>query len=257
MARSHKELSDFNIIDPEFKEHVSKRPVKLPPSFPDVEIARLKRRAHLDALVPFMPIPGPIPEQVEEHEVFVAAQDGFHIPITVYAPAAATTGDLPVIILMHEGGWHLGDRKDEEMNARIFVKDLNCVAINVEYRLGPEHPFPTGVLDCYSTLQELCREPKTFHHRADPSKGIVLGGSSAGGNLAAVLAHKAREDRLSPPVTGQWLSVAALIPEYVCPKKYRPEYVSGTENQDDPVIGKLPPGSFKGESSYIIAHVAK
>ncbi|KAJ9614306.1 hypothetical protein H2200_002442 [Cladophialophora chaetospira] len=243
MARSHDDLSGMNIINPALQRHSAQRPVNLPSSFPDVKTARIKRRAHLDALTHLMPIPDAIPELVDEKEVHVPAADGFKVPVTVYSPKSTGSANreagLPVIILMHEGGWHLGDRKDEEMNARLFVRDLGCVVLNVEYRLGPEHPFPTGVLDCYNVLQSLCYSAKAFHNLADPSKGIVLGGSSAGGNLAAVLAHKAREDRLNPPVTGQWLSVAALLPEACCPDRYRPEYVSLAENQDDPVIGKM------------------
>ena len=243
MSRSHDELSAMNVINPDFERHSTNRPVPLPSSLPDIGIARTKRRAHLDALVHLMPIPDAIPDLVDEKDVLVPATDGFSIPVTVYSPVHPRTDvlekGLPVIILMHEGGWILGDRKDEEMNARLFVRDLDCIVLNVEYRLGPEHPFPTGILDCYRVLQDLCRSPKTFHELAHPSMGIVLGGSSAGGNLAAVLAHKAREDRLSPSVTGQWLSVAALLPETCCPDKYKPEYVSMSENQDDPVFGKM------------------
>jgi acetyl esterase/lipase len=236
----------MKIINPDFQKHSTQRPVKLPPSFPDVATARTKRRAHLDALVHAMPIPNAIPDLVAEREVFVPAEDGFNVPVTVYAPTKAQEDGTPVIILMHEGGWHLGDRKDEEMNARMFARDLACVVLNVEYRLGPEHPFPTCVLDCYSVLRLLCEKPSVFHDSANPQKGIVLGGSSAGGNLAAVLAHTSREDRLTPPVTGQWLSVAALLPERCVPERYRAEYVSQTENTDDPVIGKLSTESFDG-----------
>ena len=255
MSRTHEELSAMSVISPEFKVHSQRRPVKLPPSFPDVNTARKLRRDHIDALTHAQPIPDAIPDLVEEHEVFVpATADGFKIPVTVYAPtkqsASSNAPGFPVIMLMHEGGWHLGDRKDEEMNARLFVRDLACVVLNVEYRLGPEFLFPTGAMDCYSVLRLLSQEPKMFHDFVDPQCGIVLGGSSAGGNLAAVLAHKAREDGLKPPVTGQWLSVAALAYPNVCPEKYRAEYVSMRENQSDPIIGKLKSEGSTGKSTF-------
>ncbi len=252
MPRTHEELSAMSAMSPEFRKHITQRPVNLPPGLPDVEIGRAARRAHLDSLLHLMPIPTAIPDIVDEKETFVPATDGFNVPVTIYSPRnskeTASGARLPVIILMHEGGWHLGDRKDEEMNARLFVRDLDCVVLNVEYRLGPEHAFPTGVLDCYSVLQTVCRNPGTFHDRADPTKGIVLGGSSAGGNYAAVLAHKAREEKLDPPVTGQWLSVACLLGEDLCPEKYRSEFVSMTQNTNDPVIKKFDSGRFKGLS---------
>jgi acetyl esterase/lipase len=259
MARSREELARMNIINPEFQQHTTRRPVPKAPSFPDTPAARKTRRAHLDSLLHLSPIPAAIPDIVEEKEILVTAPDGYAVPVTVYAPRkppASQDAGLAVIVLMHEGGWHLGDRKDEELNARFFVRDLACVVVNVEYRLGPEHPFPAGVQDCYAVLRQVCSDPGSIHALANPAKGIVLGGSSAGGNLSAVLAHQAREDRLKPPVTGQWLSVPALIPDTVLPDKYRDEFVSMLENHDDPVVGKLEPGGMSSKSSFCSGSVS-
>lgn len=64
---------------------------------------------------------------------------------------------------------------------------------------------------------------------ADPSHGFVIGGGSAGGNITAVLAHLARDKKLSPPLTGQYLAVPAimcLLPPSHIPAKYRDEFLS-------------------------------
>ena len=232
----------MNIPHPDFRKHYEAFPVTLTPSVTELPKLRLDRRKHIDSKVRHQPISGPIPEQVTEKEVHVTASDGFQIPVTVYSSTSLSDkarAGLPVVVLMHEGGWHLGDRVDEEVNSRLFVRDLDCVVLNVEYRLAPEMRFPRYVEDCYEVLQHLATDAQSFHELAKPDMGIVLGGSSAGGNLAATLAQKARVDDLQPSVTGQWLSVAALLPSEVVPEKYAAEYVSGKENMQDPVIGEL------------------
>lgn len=122
MARySLEDLGNLNSINPSFRQHSTQRPINLPPSFPDVHTARVKRRAHLDALLQYMPIPTAIPHFVDEKEVLIPSTatisknaggaDGFKIPVTVYSPAgelSTATNDtgLPVVMLIHEGGWH-------------------------------------------------------------------------------------------------------------------------------------------------------
>ena len=133
----------------------------------------------------------------------------------------------------------MGDLSDEDFNARLAAKELGAVGINVEYRLAPEHPFPTGVLDCWTVLQKVASEPGLFSRYAKPEMGLVLGGSSAGGNISALLAHRSREEGLTPAVTGQWLSVAYLVPRSMCPDRYRDIFGSMDGCRDDPVIGDM------------------
>ncbi|GKT66778.1 lipase 2 [Colletotrichum tofieldiae] len=84
---------------------------------------------------------------------------------------------------------------------------------------------------------------------ADPSHGFIIGGGSAGGNIAAVLAHLARDNKLSPPITGQYLCVPAimcLLPPEAIPEQYRSEYLNHpfVTPSKDPVVG--PSGSDGG-----------
>lgn len=101
-------------------------------------------------------------------------------------------------------------------------------------RLAPEHPFPTGVNDCWDALKWVAQNAKSLG--ATPKAGFIIGGASAGGNLSAVLAHVARDEKLDPPLTGQYLCVPALIPPVLIPEKYKNEYISPAENTFDPVL---------------------
>ena len=96
-------------------------------------------------------------------------------------------------------------------------------------RLAPEHPFPTWINDSWDALQWAAAHATTVLG-ADPARGgFVVGGGSAGANIAAVLAHLARDARLDPPLTGQYLcvpSLTALMPPAELPARYRPEYLS-------------------------------
>ena len=209
-TRSRAELSALNIISPELAEHIKARPVKLPEWSTDVMATRKARAEHLKSLHHLLPIPDAIPDIVEEKDVFVTAEDGYQIRVRVYAPTKPDRKAYPVIVLVHEGGFISGDLTDEQMNARMFVRDLGAVCLNVEYRLAPENQFPTGIKDCYTALTVAATKPEKFHRLADPNLGLVVGGSSAGGNISAVLAQIARENKFDPPVTGQWLSCPFL-----------------------------------------------
>lgn len=71
---------------------------------------------------------------------------------------------------------------------------------------------------------------------ANPEAGFIIGGASAGGNISAVLGALARDESLQPPLTGLYLCVPALLNPSHVPEKYKAEYLSWTENVDDPVL---------------------
>lgn len=138
--------------------------------------------------------------------------------------------------MFHEGGWMMGDLTDEDQNCRLFARDLGAVSVNVEYRLAPEYPFPTGVNDCYDVIKWIASTAPSDILPADPRQGFIVGGSSAGGNLSAVMCQIARDNALEPPLTGQNLCVPALLAHSVVPEKWKMEYRSRNESQDDPIL---------------------
>ncbi|KAL6707615.1 hypothetical protein ACN47E_003965 [Coniothyrium glycines] len=223
-------------MSPEYKKAFEERPISIGGS--DLFEHRAARAAHLDKLRPLYPIPGPIPESVSESIHTVPTRDGAHIRVRVYQPvAAAPEGGSPLIMMYHEGGWSMGDLTDEDLNCRMFTRDLGAVCVNVEYRLAPEHKFPIGVNDCWDALKWALANSRALH--ATPTAGLVVGGASAGGNISAVLAVLARDEKLEPPVTGQYLCVPALLPDTNVPPHLTHLYQSRTGNGNDPVLQKV------------------
>jgi len=120
-------------------------------------------------------------------QVSDAAADG--IPIRIYRPELDLV--LPCLVYFHGGGWVIGDLETHDAPCRLLAKQANCVVIAVDYRRAPEHPFPAALDDCYSALQWV--QSKSDSLLINASK-IAVGGDSAGGNLAACVCLKARDD---------------------------------------------------------------
>ncbi|KAK3714226.1 hypothetical protein LTR37_008028 [Vermiconidia calcicola] len=206
---------------------------------------RQNRAAHLARLRHLYPIPGPIPEQVTETEHQVPVRDGSNIRVRVYVPTRKPSQGSPLVLMFHEGGWSMGDLTDEDQNCRLFARDLGAVSVNVEYRLAPEHPFPTSVTDAYDVVKWCATNAYRSSSvlPADPKKGFIVGGASAGGNLSAVVCQLGRDEGLEPPLTGQYLCVPALLWNDVVPEKWKAEYRSRFEATKDPVLKMDPKGT--------------
>jgi len=206
--RSKEELVSLAVMDPALAAALKKGPpITMPQKPSDMvpgqtyhSILREHRAAGLRAKWPLRYLPGPIAE-VSERDQKIPVRDGSEITIRIYTPVAKREGGSPLIVMFHEGGWGMGDLSDEEVNCRLFARDLGAVCVNVEYRLVPEHPFPTWINDSWDALQWAAQHASELG--ANPTRGFVIGGGSAGGNITAVLAHIARDEQLSPPLTGQ------------------------------------------------------
>lgn len=122
------------------------------------------------------------------------------IEITVLRPRGVT-GPLPCLYNMHGGGMIMGHRSWETGRLVDLVETHGVVAVNVEYRLAPENPYPAGVEDCYAGLVYTASHAEELG--IDPDRIIVMGGS-AGGYLAAAMSLLAR-DRGGPAIAGQLL----------------------------------------------------
>lgn len=131
----------------------------------------------------------------------------------------------------------MGDLTDEDQNCRMFARDLGAVCVNVDYRLAPEHKFPAGLLDAERVVK-WCAEtasPSSSILPGDLKQGFIIGGSSAGANLAAAVCQNARDHRISPPLTGQFLCVPALLWPWAIPSKWESELNSQYTSKSDPV----------------------
>ena len=113
------------------------------------------------------------------------------IPIRIYRPN--DDRDLPLLMWFHGGGWVLGDLDTGEFKCRKLAHDVGCVVVSVDYRCAPETPFPGAIDDCFAaTLWASSAEELGI----DPSR-IAVAGDSAGGNLAACVALRARDAGLN------------------------------------------------------------
>lgn len=124
---------------------------------------------------------------------------GGELPLRIYRSG---DGDrLPLLLFMHGGGFVLGNLDTHDDLARDLTVAIGSVTVSVAYRLAPEHPYPAATDDCLAALQWVAAHAEDLG--ADPERLVVIG-DSAGGNLAAVTALRAR-DAGGPPVAAQVL----------------------------------------------------
>jgi len=134
----------------------------------------------------------PEPPAVARVEALGAPGPAGEIPLRLYAPVAREQqqGLLPVLMYYHGGGWVIGDLDTHDTLCRQLANDAGCAVVAVDYRVGPEHPFPAAVDDCVAATRWVAREAKALG--LDAAR-MAVGGDSAGGNLAAVVAIHERD----------------------------------------------------------------
>jgi len=128
------------------------------------------------------------------------------VRVRLYTPDASQPH--PAVMFVHGGGWALGSVELADPLCRALCRASGMLVASVDYRLAPEHPFPAGLDDAYSALVWL----DTNAERLGAIRGqLAVCGDSAGGNLAAALALKAR-DLKGPDIALQVLIYPALDP---------------------------------------------
>ena len=121
------------------------------------------------------------------------------MPARIYTPHG--TGPFPVLVYFHGGGWVIGNLEAYDATCRALTNAAGCLVVAMEYRLAPEHKFPAAPEDCYAAAHWVAAHAGVLS--GDPGR-IAVGGDSAGGNLAAVVAQMAR-DRGGPVLCYQLL----------------------------------------------------
>ncbi|MET9267234.1 alpha/beta hydrolase [Amycolatopsis sp. NPDC004079] len=157
------------------------------------------RRAMAEMFPPAAEAVGDAPVTVVEQTI-PGPEGAPDLEITILSPHESD-GALPVLYNIHGGGMMVGHRNMDVGRLLALVLELNVVAVNVEYRLAPEHPHPAPVEDCYAGLVWTVEHADELG--VDPSRVVVMGGS-AGGGLAAAVSLLAR-DRKGPAIAGQLL----------------------------------------------------
>jgi acetyl esterase len=151
-------------LTPEARAIANERTAQMLPSAVDVPLARIEDRT-------------------------IESADGSPIPLRVYWPDAE--GPLPLYLDIHGGGWWMGDGFMFEPMAKALAAEAETIVVSVDYRLAPEHPYPAPLDDCHAAL--LWLHANAGELGGDPER-IAIGGGSAGGNLAAALALRVRDE---------------------------------------------------------------
>lgn len=164
----------------------------------------------------------PAADDILETEIAVPMRDGYQAIARVRKLKCPLTEGCPLILLAFGGGWIAGDNKQMMVEARALVRAFSAVVVNISYRLAPEYKFPQSWEDSWDNLAWFAAYASELG--ADPSKGFVMGGTSAGAGLTAVCARKAQIEPLAYPLTGQWLNVPSILSEHQIPEKWKHLY---------------------------------
>ena len=115
-----------------------------------------------------------------------------NIPVQIVWPHASHSpeGPLNTLVYFHGGGFVVGDLDSHEAHAVRLANETDCVVVNVDYRLAPEHRFPAAYDDCLAITRWACQHIDVLGRQ---SKRFAIGGDSAGGNLAAAVAIACRD----------------------------------------------------------------
>ena len=165
-------------LDPELKAVMERMPTDRTLDLTKISAARARmKKLVLEMLATFPQVEG-----VSQEDRFApGTQGGPPVRVRIYR-ADDQSSKLPALYWIHGGGYVMGDIDMDDRLMKQMVKRIGCVAASVDYRLAPEHPFPTPVEDCYTGLTWLFAHADELG--VEPAR-IAIGGPSGGGGLTA------------------------------------------------------------------------
>jgi acetyl esterase len=132
----------------------------------------------------------PDPPDVDLVRDLAAPGPGGPLTLRLYRGAGTGAAALPVLMFFHGGGWVIGDIDTHDVVCRRLANAAGCAVVSVDYRLAPEAKFPAAIEDCIAATNWVAAEAATL---GLDGQRMAVGGDSAGGNLAAVVALHARD----------------------------------------------------------------
>lgn len=165
----------------------------------------------------------------------IPMRDGYSSETRVFKPAEAATG-TPLVVLIFGGGFINGSNIQLVAFARAIAKLYGATAVTLSYRLAPEYKFPTAANDIWDGVSWLAENASSQIGNVDLAQGFVIGGISAGGNLAVVTAHKALKEKLAAPITGIWACIPVLLSDSTVPEEYKDRWSSRVQNANAPLF---------------------
>ena len=167
------------------------------------------------------PVTNPEPPELKSVEPLSIPAPHGSIPARVYTPQAPrlSAGLAPCLVFFHGGGWVIGDLDSHDVVCRKLADEGELIVISVDYRLAPEHKFPAAVDDAIAATKWIAENANELGIDAGR---LTVGGDSAGGNLAAVVAIAARDGN-GPAISGQVLIYPAIDFAMTHPSHSEPE----------------------------------
>jgi acetyl esterase/lipase len=149
----------------------------------------------------------PEPPELKSIEPLAIPSPAGSIAARVYTPVKLRKANefAPSLVFFHGGGWVIGNLDSHDVACRKLADEGQLIVISIDYRLAPEHKFPAAVNDVVAATTWIASHAKQLG--IDASR-LTVGGDSAGGNLAAVVAISARDN--GPAIAGQVLIYPAV-----------------------------------------------
>ncbi|KZS88460.1 hypothetical protein SISNIDRAFT_459681 [Sistotremastrum niveocremeum HHB9708] len=162
--------------------------------------------------------------------------EGGEIDARSYVPEKTHEDErFPLLLWTHGGGFIMGSLETDDPDNRVLCTSAKISIVTIDYRLSPEHPFPTQAEDSFAALKWVLKHSEQFS--VDGKKGIIVGGLSAGGDIAAVLTLLARDDpEFTWKITGQILEFPVLCSEKAYPPELKEDLQSLIELAEGPYI---------------------
>ncbi|TKA71637.1 hypothetical protein B0A55_07573 [Friedmanniomyces simplex] len=177
---------------------------------------------------------GPAESSIEESERQIPMRDGYESTIKIHKPASKPSAGSPLVVLIFGGGFVSGAVDQMTPQARALVRQFSAVAVNISYRLGPENKWPVPSNDAWDSLKWVAAHAAELG--ADPSKGFIVGGISAGATHALALTNLSLQEKLDPPLTGQYLCIPGIMDAQHVPEKYKEYFLSREHNAHAPIL---------------------
>lgn len=162
---------------------------------PGVALDQLAPPAAREAAMALLAMQAPKAVVAEVRDISAQVAHGA-IPLRLYRPESSAVDEaLPALIFFHGGGWTICNIELYDAFCRRIANAGCCAVVSVEYRLAPEHKFPTAVDDAFAATRWVAEHAREM---GLDGKRLAVGGDSAGGNLAAVTALMARGNAQLP-----------------------------------------------------------
>ena len=167
------------------------------------------------------PVTNPEPPELKSVAPLSIPAPHGSIPARVYTPKTPRLGGglAPCLVFFHGGGWVIGDLDSHDVVCRKLADEGQLIVISVDYRLAPEHKFPAAVDDAIAATKWIADNAGELGIDAER---LSVGGDSAGGYLAAVVAIAARDGN-GPAISGQVLIYPAIDFAMTHPSHAEPE----------------------------------